>query len=261
MERWRFFFFLTFLFASPLILADKFDPETSYSPGDWIKVRVKELHPTQFVIGKKEVEYHYDEVDEILAMDKTDRKHELKDMEKKVIIGPGGKLYLIEGHHHMRALYDRGAKWVFVKVAHDWSELSDKAFWDRMESHGKKNNRTHFYLRDENGKLRSYKDLPANLGGMKDDPYRSLVFFLTKLGILRKNDARFPLYGEFEIVEYLRSRVPIRSESGRLRFEPALKEAAYLLTDRKNQHLDFPGQVRMSEENCALALQKIGKWL
>ncbi len=64
----------------------------------------------------------------------------------------------------------------------------------------------------------------------------------------------------FQDVEYLRPRVPIRSSSGRLRFEPAIKEAAYLLTDPKNQQ-GLPGQRRMSRENCDLALEKIGKYL
>ena len=160
----------------------------------------------------------------------------------------------------MRALYDRGVEWAFVQVEHDWSHLSEGEFWEKMKGSGTKRKRTHFYLRDETGRLRSHRDLPKSLAGLKDDPYRSMVYFLTKLGILEKDHEDYPLYGEFEVVKFLRPRVDVRTKSGRLRFDAALEEAAYILTDKENQDADLPGQIPMSPKKCALALEDIGDW-
>ena len=111
-----------------------------------IKVKVDRIHPTQFVVGQKEVEFLYDKVDEILESEKSERKAGLKEQAGKVVIGPGGELYLTEGHHHGKALSDRRAKWMFVTVEQDWSNLSEKEFWKRMSGVTLGRKRTHFRI-------------------------------------------------------------------------------------------------------------------
>ena len=86
-----------------------------------------------------------------------------------VVLGPGGRRYLIDHHHLARALHDEGVDSVFVTVVADFAKLDADAFWNIMDFHGW----THPY--DGKGRRRAYADLPKTVAAMEDDPYRSLA--------------------------------------------------------------------------------------
>lgn len=128
---------------------------------------------------------------------------------KPVVIGPGGALYLTDGHHGYTALVeapDGGPMLpVRVRVAADFSHLSPDAFWRRMEKDG------HAWLQDANGHPVSPKQLPQHLGlacpgqteFMADDPYRSLVYYTRGLGF---KAGGLPNFAEFHWADWLRAQ-------------------------------------------------------
>ena len=110
--------------------------------------------------------------------------------------------------------------------------------------------RTRVYLKDANGKKRSEKELPKSVAGLKNNPYRSIVFSLIQAGIIDKESGDFPIFGEFKIVDWLRSRVRVTNPSGRSRLKQATMESALLLTDKDNQDAELPGQIKLKKRSC-----------
>jgi hypothetical protein len=172
------------------------------------------LRPTQMTLGLQEV----------------DRKREnwrLHDPQSladflgthmvPVILGPGGERYLTDHHHLARALYDEGVARVFVTVIADLRRLDTAPFWNAMDFHGW----THPY--DEHGHRRPYADLPRNVKGMKDDPYRSLAGELRNIGGFAKDSTPF---SEFLWADFLRGRIKIKAIKAD--FAAALSEAMRL---------------------------------
>ena len=53
-----------------------------------------------------------------------------------VVVGPGGRRYLIDHHHLARALHDEGVDSVFVTIVADFHKLDADAFWNIMDFHG-----------------------------------------------------------------------------------------------------------------------------
>ncbi|MBB5366695.1 MULTISPECIES: ParB/Srx family N-terminal domain-containing protein [unclassified Janthinobacterium] len=105
-----------------------------------------------------------------------------KDM-KTVVIGPQGKLYLTDGHHTLSTFWDadNGRNHqlkVWVKVSDNYSQLSEPAFWSRMEKENK------VWLKDGKNRPITPQQLPASigLGSLGDDPYRALVYFTREIG-------------------------------------------------------------------------------
>jgi autotransporter-associated beta strand protein len=114
-----------------------------------------------------------------------------------VVIGPGGQLYLTDGHHTFTAL--QNSIWgatnpvVYVVVIANYSGLSESAFWTQMEA-------SNFVLPLADGVVQtlnvgSGSPLPTTLAlnngnnsGMQSDPYRGLEYSVLK----NKNSVLFP---------------------------------------------------------------------
>lgn len=192
------------------------------APGDLVEARLGDLHPTQPVVGYDEIYYklgryrldkdeaaggvnkRFDDWCEAngqgeaatvttgarldkpksftcaipLGQESADSLAEMK----TAVVGPGGKLYLTDGHHTLTAFYelpDGGANLkVRVRVTDNFSKLGKDAFWKRMAAEHK------VWLKDENEHPVKPGQLPAHLGlaGFRDDPYRSLVYFTRDIG-------------------------------------------------------------------------------
>ncbi|MEV6773335.1 ParB/Srx family N-terminal domain-containing protein [Nocardia sp. NPDC051030] len=101
---------------------------------------------------------------------------------KTVVIGPGGKPYLTDGHHTLTSFLetpDGGADMhVRLKVLGNLSSLSDTAFWDQMKANG------WTWLEDVNGNAVSPDQLPKSLGlaNFADDKFRSMMYFTRDIG-------------------------------------------------------------------------------
>ncbi|RMB85455.1 ParB/Srx family N-terminal domain-containing protein [Streptomyces shenzhenensis] len=127
---------------------------------------------------------------------------------KTAVVGPGGKLYLTDGHHTFTVfdeLPDGGDDLhVRVRITDNFSSLSTAAFWQRMTDEKK------VWLRDENDRPITVGQLPDRLGlaHFHDDAYRSLVYFTRDIGYAVPDDASEFL--EFSWGSWLRGRLPVK---------------------------------------------------
>ncbi|NED04501.1 chromosome partitioning protein ParB [Streptomyces sp. SID6648] len=197
-------------------------PRTCAQPGDLIDVTLGELHPTQAVLGFDQVFYklgRYGSGRDEAAGDvnkrfddwcETNGQEEaasagpgarLDDPSsfsctvqvgqetpetiapmKTAVIGPGGKLYLTDGHHTLTSFLEgpdgSPRMHIRLRVTDNFSSLSPAAFWQRMTAEKK------VWLRDENNRPLGVERLPDRLGitHFRDDPYRSLVYFTRDIG-------------------------------------------------------------------------------
>lgn len=107
-----------------------------------------------------------------------------------VVIGPGGKLYLLNGHHTFaslqRSIYGASNPTVYVNVVANYSNLSAAQFWAQMQA-------SNYLLPLDNGVVQAIDPvtgapIPAALSGMTNDPYRGLEYSILK----NKNSVLFP---------------------------------------------------------------------
>lgn len=206
--------------------------------GQLLEVSIEQLHPTQAVIGFDQIYYKlgryaaepkraFDDYCEVNGQGEAravGKGAELSNPDsfaceapigtrkadmKTVVVGPGGRLYLTDGHHGFTSLAEwagRGLK-VWVRVTDDFSDSTDLAqFWQRMQQARKT------WLRDADGKPITPAQLPAHVGlsDMADDPYRSLVYFARKVGYdkPRSGDVA-PEFLEFYWGNWLRGMLPL----------------------------------------------------
>ena len=156
-------------------------------------VPITELRPTQITVGMREV---------------AAKRERWRSQGKKadflgthmipVILGPREKLYLIDHHHLARALYDEKVTEVAVTVVAELSKLDREAFWVYLD------NRCLTHLYDAEGVRRDHDHLPKHVGGLVDDPYRSLAGELRRAGGFSKDTTPF---SEFLWADFLRRRV------------------------------------------------------
>ncbi|MFF8558104.1 ParB/Srx family N-terminal domain-containing protein [Streptomyces albidoflavus] len=101
---------------------------------------------------------------------------------KTVVVGPGGSLYLTDGHHTLTSFFetpDGGPELhVRLRVVANYATLTQQEFWKRMEA-----NRW-VWPRDPEGTPVPVTDLPKGLGlsRFQDDRYRSLLYFARDIG-------------------------------------------------------------------------------
>ena len=95
-----------------------------------------------------------------------------------VVIGPGGQLYLLDGHHTFTALLD--SVWgdnpnltVYVNVIANFSNLTQSDFLATMQA-------DEFLLPLNNGVPEPVSDLPTSLTGLTSDVYRGLEYSILK---------------------------------------------------------------------------------
>ncbi len=158
-------------------------------------VSILSLRPTQMTVGMREV--------------KEKRKRWRKHASKKkaellgrhtipVVIGPDKCNYVIDHHHLARALHEEGEKDVLVSVIADLTMVDTKAFWTVLDNH------RWVYPYDAKGERRHYADLPKDIRGLKDDPFRSLAGELRRVGGFAKDTTPF---SEFLWADFLRRRL------------------------------------------------------
>jgi len=158
-------------------------------------VKILDLRPTQITVGMREV--------------KAKRKHwrdigKHKDAEFlgkhmiPVILGPKERHYVIDHHHLALSHHDEGVKDVAVTVVSNLSKLDNDAFWFMMDNH------SWMHPFDDDGRRRSYKDIPKDITGLVDDPFRSLAGELRRAGGFAKDTTPF---SEFIWADFLRRRM------------------------------------------------------
>ncbi|WP_345982612.1 ParB/Srx family N-terminal domain-containing protein [Streptomyces sp. DSS69] len=204
-------------------------PRSCAQPGDLIDVTLGELHPTQAVLGFDQVfyklgRYGSDRDEAAGGFNKrfddwceTNGQGEAASVRpgarlddpasftctvklgqetpesvaamKTAVVGPGGKLYLTDGHHTLTSFLegpDGSTRLpIRLRVTDNLSSLSTAAFWQRMTAEKK------VWLRDEKNRPLAVDQLPDRLGisNFRDDAYRSLVYFTRDIGYEVPDDA------------------------------------------------------------------------
>jgi hypothetical protein len=126
---------------------------------------------------------------------------------KTAVVGPGGELYLTDGHHTLTSFLESpdggSGMHLRVRITDDLSDLSNAEFWKTMEK------KKYVWLRDENNKPIAVDQLPNRLGldGFDDDKYRSLVYFTRDIGYEVPDDA--PEFLEFYWGSWLRKSIDL----------------------------------------------------
>jgi hypothetical protein len=213
-------------------------------------LRVRDLHPTQFAVGMREVEFRQ----ATLAARFTRSRDTYRPMDDEdhaeVVKAPNGKYYIVDGHHLVRALSNLRVKEIEVHLRKDWSDLeSMEEFWEKMEEN------EWAYLKDETGRPRSPRSLPSNVRKLKDDPYRSLAWYVKKSGAFEKTEIPF---AEFAWAEFFRKHITLEGKSDE-EFRKAVKKAIRLA--RKHRAEDLPGYHRFPKEECRELFERIEEML
>ena len=160
-----------------------------------IGVPVADLRPTQMTVGFREVEIkrrQWREADEEARITLL-RRHVVP-----AVIGPKGRLYIVDHHHFTKALLDEKASVIAVYVVADLGDLAKEEFWTFLDN----SDWCHAY--DADGKRCELSDIPKSLSELVDDPFRSLVGELIRAGGCAKSGAPF---FEFLWADFLRRRI------------------------------------------------------
>lgn len=187
-------------------------------------VRIADLHPTQMSVGLRAVK----EKEEKLA-EKSPKKLEKYKLEhpEPTVIGPGGKLYIIDHHHLGRALWNLRIEGTYATIVANFSRLSEAGFWKMMEQ------KKWVYAYDENGKgPHPYSKLPSSVANLRDDPYRSLAGAARDAGAYEKTSTPF---AEFKWADFFRARIKIGTSDKD--FENALDKAIKLAQSKEAANL------------------------
>jgi hypothetical protein len=162
----------------------------------FIESGLLELRPTQITAGFAEVALKRREW---AGLSKKDRKQLLQSHWFPAVLGPRGRSYIVDHHHHLGlALHEEGVERVKLMVLEDLSYLAQSVFWRVMEQ------RNWVHPFDDTGKRQPYTDIPAAITDLQDDPYRSLAGMLRTAGGFAKDTSAF---AEFLWADYLRPHI------------------------------------------------------
>jgi hypothetical protein len=186
--------------------------------GDHFMIDAERLHPTQPSLSFREVDWRTGILN---GMSQEQVAANVRTNPPQVIIGPGGVAYLTDAHHTMRAILDskHADKRVCGVIVQNWSDLSEHAFWARMQA-------THnVYLRDGQDQRITPAQLPASLRDSQSDPYRGLTWMVgSRGGFTARSDVFFQ---EFYWGEYFRKHIRW-NDADEAEFEDAVQRALKL---------------------------------
>ncbi|NBX60075.1 MAG: chromosome partitioning protein ParB [Opitutaceae bacterium] len=164
-------------------------------------IAAAKLHPTQFAVGFREVAYKMKTID---AKNAAELRAYLEDKDVPVVIGPGGRPYMTDGHHTIRALLDshQTDKTVYGHILANWAELDEAVFWAQMQTH-------HYtYLMDQDGRGPLAPSLlPTTLTEIQSNIYRGLGWAVMKAGGFVEKKGPDGFFQEFYWGEYFRAKV------------------------------------------------------
>ena len=223
------------------------DSEFPYCPadarnGEFFKLRVKDLSPTQFADCKAEI------ADGAARMRKKQKKdpgklHDYLRVRPIPIVIRSKKFYLVDHHHLVRALYDvehgsRGKNiCVYVKVLANANTLEDVYFWKTMHE------QNFVYLFDQSGGgPQQPATLPAHIKDLKFDPYRSLAWIVREHHGYIKNNAPF---SEFKWANFFRTRILLDQDI--LANKDTFDDFAFAVDERGKLELTDDGQEVIEE--------------
>ena len=205
--------------------ADEMPNALPPTPGG--EVRIVDLHPTQMTLGYAEVLLKRQQWRQMDGAAKGDFlvKHPMP-----AVLGPKGRLYIVDHHHLARALLEEEVTSVLVTILADLSALERDEFWNVMDY------RQWVHPYDAKGRKHSCRALKKTVSGLRNDSYRSLAAAVRMAGGVEKEQTPF---AEFLWADYFRRRIPAKL----LKTDPsaALTEALQMAHDKAAKHL--PGWI------------------
>ncbi len=142
---------------------------------------------------------------------------------KTAVVGPGGQLYLTDGHHTLTSFWEAPGGGpdtrVRLRITGNLKDSTPEAFWSEMQSQG------WTWLKDADGKTIAPEQLPASLGlkQFANDTYRGVLYFARDVGYGQDDDS--PAFQEFYWGQWLRGQT-----------DPDLQPANFTLTDLASYH-------------------------
>lgn len=155
------------------------------------------IRPTQGAVGLREVAAKRARFRKASLEPGGDAR--FRDRAFPVIVGPGGDLYAIDGHHWLMALAEEGVTGVRVCVIADLRALTAAEFWSELAA------RHWCHPYDGAGRRIAFDSMPTAMAQLDDDPFRSLAAALKRDGVLADSPR---LFGDFACARFLRAIVP-----------------------------------------------------
>ena len=186
--------------------------------GEFYKLRIDDLSPTQFAAGRAEVLMKAGRYRKKYKKD-PQLLHDYLRIRPVPVIIHEDKFYLVDHHHLVRALYEafhselKKDTCVYVEVLQNWSSLAHVHFWRAMFE------RNWVYLFDNaGGGPQQPEQLPKHIKDLTWDPYRSLALIVRNQHGYLKNDAPF---SEFKWANFFRTRIIPENDllAGKLTFD------------------------------------------
>lgn len=232
---------LLFLILSLLIFAvsasaEKWPTIDDLYVGYSFKYPIKRIRVTQAAAGFRAVALKQAEMEELTD---DELKNFLRDDPIPVVAAPDGHFYQVDHHHQALAAYRAGRESAYYELVNDYSKLKDmKAFWTRMSG------RQLVRGFDENGKpIKIPDELPQSVLSLKDDPFRSLAWFVRKSGGYRKSSVKF---AEFLWADFFRTRIELGQT--KKEFNVAVVKSEVLAHTADAKHL--PGWQKKRVDDC-----------
>ncbi|MCD1126820.1 ParB/Srx family N-terminal domain-containing protein [Jinshanibacter sp. LJY008] len=243
-------------------------------PGDVILVHLNELHPTQVAVGKlqiagdlddyaKKPEKLFSDLCKVQGAGKLEQQSRSSSPEdpssyrcslpagtdksamNTVDIGPGGKIYLTDGHHALNSFWEAsgGDTSLSVLVGENLSHDVKGSPVTQSEFEQKMAELKHFLPIDAKGNSITFAQLPSTLGlkSFQDDSWRSMLYYLRGISYDKSDNNLDPKTGkpypevpflEFYWGQLLNSKMNLSqyslSELGG--YVKALKDAAKIMT-------------------------------
>jgi hypothetical protein len=214
--------------STRLVPAEEAVPFAPALPADALcSVEIAKLRPTQFAVGKWEVDRR---AAKIAKLKPKKFSEYLDEHRATIVIGPQGAPYIVDGHHLCCALMKSKLRTaVDAKVAANLSRLAPGDFWAAMKK------KDWVYPYDENGRgPLDVERLPKSLADLADDPYRSLAWAVREQGGWEKSLSSF---AEFQWAQFFRPRIKIENQPGGI--EKAIEQAVKI--SRTPEAKDLPG--------------------
>ena len=184
------------------------------------------LRPTQASMGALAME---EKLKKLKSLNDFDRAQYLKDQAVPAVLGPSSTLYMLDRHHTTRAMHElHGEKaQVYYYVAGNLSHHTEDVFLQKMIE------AEYLNLFDPNGSPIEPKDLPQTVMGLKDDPYRSLAYFVRRVHGFNKSKKPF---AEFLWAGFFRKHIQLIQHEDPIKKE-ILDQAVALAHSHHAKHL------------------------
>jgi hypothetical protein len=205
--------------------------------GDPCMVALADIVPTQASVGFEQVELRGLKIRR--HIEQRTLLGYLEQNPEPIVVGPNRRLHIIDHHHLGAALYKEGVQRTFGVIIEDLSHLAENDFWQVM-SHCQ-----WVYPKDEKGQSIGYHELPKDLAGLKDNPYRSLAGFVRKSNGFAKIPEPFI---EFRWAEFFQEHLNLKPEEIQANYEQAIQAALELAHSPLAEKANLPGYTASSAE-------------